>query len=321
MDIGKMRMIYLTAILAGFTFLLSHAQPILKTSVDKSEILIGDQFNLKLELAGIEEGYKIKLPNIPDSIQHFEIINRSKIDSIYSNSRLYGVSQTFTFTSFDSGKWVLPSFLVNVDPLKDDTTYNFFTDSVPVTVSFSVSDTTSQLKDIKPIREADIFNPIWYWVGAGVLLLALVIFLIWFYRYWKRNKVDVPFKSKVSPYDEAMKELTGLKGYDLTVQEEIRKLHIKLSDILKRYLSRRQNSSYLNKTTSDVLISLNDQSLDKELLGKAASSMRCSDAVKFAQYLPPVAESEACLVAVKEVINNLQLQAQNNKPQSINPKS
>jgi len=320
MDIGKMRMIFLTAILAGFTFLLSHAQPVLKTSIDKSEILIGDQFKLKVELGGIEEGDKINLPIIPDSIQHFEIINRSKIDSIYSNSRLNGVSQTFTFTSFDSGKWVLPSFWVNINPLKDDTTYNFFTDSVPVTVSFSVSDTTSQLKDIKPIREADTFNPIWYWVGAGVLLVTLVVFLIWFYRYWKRNKVNLPFTSKVSPYDEAMKELAGLKGYDLTLPEEIRKLHIKLGDILKRYLSRRQNTSYLNKTTSDMLILLNDQGPGKELLGKAASSMRCSDAVKFAQYLPPVTESEECLVAVKEVINNLQLQTQNNKPQSINPK-
>ena len=320
MDIGKMRMIFLTAILAAFSFLLSHGQPVLKTSVDQREILIGDQFRLKVELAGIEEGYKIKLPSIPDSIQHFEIVSRSKIDSIYSNSRLNSVSQTFTFTSFDSGKWVLPSFLVNVDPVKDDTTYNFFTDSVPVTVSFSVSDTTSQLKDIKPIREADTFNPIWYWVGAGVLLLALVISLIWFYRYWKRNKVDVPFKSKVSPYDEAMKELAGLKGYDLTVPEEIRKLHIKLSDILKRYLSRRQNSSYLNKTTSDILILLNDQSLDKEMLGKASASLRCSDAVKFARYLPPVSESEECMSAVKDVINKLHGQTQNNKPQTINDK-
>lgn len=320
MDIGNMRISFLTAILAGFSFLLSHAQPVLKTSVDKREILIGDQFRLKVELEGIEEGYKINLHVIPDSIQHFEVISRSKIDSLYSNNRLNGVSQTFTFTSFDSGKWVLPSFLVKVDPLKDDTTYNFFTDSVPVTVSFSLSDTTSQLKDIKPIREADTFNPVWYWVGAGVLIVALIIFLSWFYRYWKRNKVDVPFNSKVSPYDEAMKELAGLKGYDLTAPEEIRKLHIKLGDILKRYLSRKQNSSYLNKTTSDILILLNDQSLDKGMLVKAASSLRCSDAVKFAKYLPPASESEECLVAIKEVINNLQVQTQNNKPQTINPK-
>lgn len=320
MDIGKMRMIFLTAIMAGFTFLLSHAQPVLKTSVDKNEILIGDQFRLKVEVGGIEEGYKIMLPNIPDSIEHFEVLNRSKIDSIYNNSHLNSISQTFTLTSFDSGKWVLPSFLVNVDPLKDDTTYNFFTDSVPLTVSFSLSDTTSQLKDIKPIMEADTFNPIWYWVGAGVLLVALIVFLVWFYRYWKRNKVDVPFNSKISPYDEAMKELAGLKGYDLSAPEEIRKLHIKLGDILKRYLSRRQNSSYLNKTTSDILILLNDQSLDKDMLGKAAFSLRCSDAVKFAQYLPPVTESEECILAAKEVINNLQLQTQNNKPPTINTK-
>jgi hypothetical protein len=319
MDIGKMRIGFLTAMMAGFTFLFSHAQTVLTTTVDKSEILIGDQFKLKVELGGIEEGFKINMPNIPDSIQHFEVINRSKIDSVYSNNKLNSVSQTFTLTSFDSGKWVLPSFLVNVDPLKDDTTYNFFTDTVPITVSFSLSDTTSQLRDIKPIREADTFNPIWYWVGSGVLLVALVIFLVWFYRYWKRHKVDIPFNSKVSPYDEAMKELAGLKEYDLAAPDATRKMHIKLGDILKRYLSRQQNSSYLNTTTSDILILLNEQNLDKDLLGKAAFSLRCSDAVKFAQYLPPVTESEACVLAVKEVINNLQLQT--NKPPIIKSKS
>lgn len=315
-----MRMISLTAILAAFTFLLSHAQPVLKTSVDKRDILIGDQFKLTVEVKGIEEGYKISLPNIPDSIDHFEVINRTTIDSSYSNNRLAGISQTFTFTSFDSGKWALPSFLVNVEPLKDDTTYHFFTDSVPVTVSFSLSDTTSQLKDIKPIREAETVNPSWYWVGAGVLLVALIIFLSWFYRYWKRNKADVPFNDKISPYDEAMKELAALKGINLTVPEETRKLHIKLGDILKRYLSRRQNSSYLNKTTSDILILLNEQNLVKDMLSKAAISLRCSDAVKFARYLPPVTESEECMVAVKEVINSLQLQTQSNQSKAINPK-
>jgi hypothetical protein len=42
---------------------------------------------------------------------------------------LPGLSQTFTLTSFDSGKWILPSFLVNVTPVSNDTTFNLFTDS------------------------------------------------------------------------------------------------------------------------------------------------------------------------------------------------
>jgi hypothetical protein len=320
MDIGKMQRFFLTATMACFTFLLSYAQPSLKTTVDKNEILIGDQFKLKIEIKDIAEGYKITLPVIPDSLSHFEVVNRDKIDSSYQDKKLSGISQTITLTSFDSGKWVLPSFLVNVDPLKDDTTYNFFTDSVPVTVSFSLSDTTRVIRDIKPIREADTVNVIWYWIGAGVLLAALIIFLIWFYKYWRKNKIDVPFKSKVSPYDEAMKELDKLKALNISSPEEIRVAHIKLGEILKRYLTRKQNTSYLNKTTSEILISLSEQAVDKEMLAKVASSLRCSDAVKFAKYLPPTNETAESMVSIKEVISQIHKQTTIDKPQKPNLK-
>ena len=318
MDIGKMRRVFLTAIMAGFTFLLSYAQPSIKTTADKNEILIGDQFKLKIEVKDIEEGYKITWPAIPDSLQHFEVVNRDKIDSSYRDKKLSSVSQTLTLTSFDSGKWVLPSFLVNVDPLKDDTTYNFFTDSVPVTVSFSLSDTTSVIRDIKPIREADTVNIIWYWIGAGILLAALIIFLIWFYKYWKKNKVDVPFKSKVSPYDEAMKELEKLKAVNLS-SPEVRVAHIKLGEILKRYLTRKQNTSYLNKTTSEILMSLSEQKVDNDMLTKVASSLRCSDAVKFAKYLPAASETADSILSIKEVISLIHQQT-TDKPQTTNLK-
>lgn len=312
-----MRKFYLTAVMACFSFLLSNAQPFVKTSVDKNGILIGGQFKLTIEAGLLPEAYKINWPVIPDSLPHFEVISRSKIDSLYSGNRLLGLEQTLTLTSFDSGKWVLPSFLINMAPVNDDTTYNFFTDSVPVTVSFSTSDTTNLLRDIKPIREVETINPVWYWIGAGILLVALIIFLGWFYRHWKKNKASIPFQTKTSPYDEAMKELEKLKAFNLTVPEEIKIVHSKLGEILKRYLSRRHNNNYLNKTTGDILILLGDQYLDNDMPAKAAASLRCGDAVKFAKYLPPSTESEVCLQSIKEVIQIIQQPTQS-KP--INPK-
>lgn len=320
MDNGKMRIIFLTVAMACFSFLSSYAQPVIKTTVDKNEILIGEQFKLTIEAIFSPEAYKIRWPAIPDSLRHFEVISRSKMDSMYSNSQLSGLAQTLTLTSFDSGKWVLPSFLVNMDPVKDDTTFNFFTDSLPITVSFSASDTTHLLRDIKPIREADTFNPVWYWVASGILLVALIILIIWYYRYWKKNKASVPSQTKTSPYDAAMKELENLKAFNLSVPEEIKIVHIRLSEILKRYLSLRQNNNYLNKTTGDILILMSSHYLDKDMLAKAAASLRCGDAVKFAKYLPPAYESEGCLRSVKEVINAIQQLTINDKPQTLNLK-
>lgn len=316
-----MRIFFLTGMLACFSFLLSVAQPELKTAVDKNEILIGDQFTLKIEADFSPEDYKITWPVVPDSLSHFEVVNRGKIDSLYNDSRITGLAQTITLTSFDSGQWVLPSFLVSLVPVRDDTMYNLFTDSMPITVSFSTADTTHQLRDIKPIREVETINPLWYWIGAGVLLILLIVFITWFYKYWRKNKTSVPLRVRTSSYDEAMKELEKLKGYDLSLPADIKIVHTKLAEILKRFLSHRQGNNYLNKTTGDVLILLRDHFPDKNMLAKAAASLRCGDAVKFAKYLPPVGESEECLLSVKEIINGIQqTQAHVASSVTVNPK-
>lgn len=315
MDNRKMRIFFLTVVMACCSFLLSHAQPLIKTNVDKNEILIGDQFKLTIEASLLPDAYKVNWPVIPDSLQHFEVINRSKIDSLYSNNRLSGITQTFTLTSFDSGKWILPPFLINMVPAKGDTTYNYFTDSIPVTVSFSASDTSSQLRDIKPIREVEIANKLWYWIAAGILLVALLVFLIWYYRSRKKKKPVGSIQSKLSPYDEAMTELDKLKSYNLSQPGDIKIVHTRLGEILKRYLSRLQNDDYLNKTTGDMLILLRDQTLDIDMPAKAAASLRLGDAVKFAKYLPPASESEESIQSIKSVIQTLQVDIPNtNKP-------
>ena len=295
----------LTVLFACFSSLLSYAQPAVKTFADKNEILIGEQLKLRVQADFTADAYRIRWLSIPDSLQHFEVVNRSKIDSIYTNNRLSGITQTFTLTSFDSGKWALPSFLVGIDPVNDDTTYNYFTDSVPVTVSFSASDTTNQLRDIKPIRDVETMNELWYWIGGGILLIALIIFLIWLYRRRKKTTVaPIPVKANLSAYDEAMMELKKLQQYNFSDAGDIKVVHTRLGEILKRYLSRRENDSYLNNTTSDILLVLTDIGVDKTMLSRSAAALRCGDAVKFAKYIPEAEETTNSIAAVTELIES-----------------
>lgn len=299
---NRRRIGLLTVFFSCFFFLLSYAQPSVKIAVDRSEILIGEQFTLKIETGFDSQEYTLKSIAVPDSLQHFEILSRGKRDSVYDQNTLTGISQKFVLTSFDSGKWVLPSFTIDFDRVDNHTSLVLFTDSLPVTVSFSVSDTTNRLRDIKPIRQVEAINMLWYWIGAGVLLIALIVFLIWFYRHWKKNKGTVPFSSKKSPYDEAMATLAELQQHDLSTTEKIRAFHTRLVEILKRYLSRKQGNNYLAKTTGDILIILNEAKLNKETISKSSASLRCGDAVKFAKYLPPGSESKICLESIKEAI-------------------
>jgi hypothetical protein len=313
MDNRKKQKILLALVMSFFAFLLSAAQPVVKTTVDKNEILIGQQFTVNVKASFSGDDYYIKWVTLPDSMQHFELIEKSKIDSVFTHEKLSGLSQSFIFTSFDSGKWIFPSFKINFSPVKDDTTLNVFTDSLPITVSFSVADTSKTLKDIKAIREVEVTDMLWYWVGGVLLLLLVLLLIFWWYRRSKKNKKIIPLQSKLSPYEEAMQELDKLKVYNLAISKEMQQYHIKLIEIFRYYLSRKENNNYINKTTGEILIAISGNYLNKEILTKSATAIRFSDAVKFAKYIPAEADSESNKKIIKEAIDLIESSPTNSK--------
>jgi hypothetical protein len=275
--------------------------PVVAATVDRSEILIGEQMKLSVEAKFTNNDYTVEWPLLPDSFAHFEMVDRGKVDSVYADGKLSTIKQIFTITSFDSGKWLVPSLKISITPIGKKEPAVLYTDSFPVTVSYSVSDTTSQLRDIKPIREAKPENLFWYWVVGAVLLLVLIGLIVWYFNKTKKKPAEI-FKAKLSPYDEAMEELQALKKINLSNPESLKIFHTKLTDIFRRYLSRKTNQLHTNKTTGDILMLLNESGLQKPEVSKAANSLRCSDAVKFAKYQPDNTESYECLLSITQVI-------------------
>jgi len=279
--------------------------PVIKTSVDKNNILIGEQLQLKVEASFQPNIYQVNWLSVPDTMPHFEVIARSKIDSSFSSdNKLTGLSQIITLTSFDSGQWRIPSFPINFDPLVDDTTLYLYTDTVSIGVYFLTSDTTNTLKDIKPIRLVPPASRLWYWVVGGVLVFLLIAILIWIIRVNRKNK-KVPYKTVASAYDDAMSALGKLNEYDLTNAQQLKIYHSKLAEIFKLFFSYKQNVNRLSRTTDEVLIHLKEERLDNATFARLAAALRCGDAVKFAKYFPSPAISKECLADIKTAIESL----------------
>ena len=103
---------------------------VVKAVIDKSKILIGEPLRLTLE-ADIPEHEAIRFFQF-DSIPHFEFLGRPKIDTS-NTGRGTLLKQVLTLTSFDSGHWVIPAFLLTGD---------IRTDSIPIDVVFSLQSAT-----------------------------------------------------------------------------------------------------------------------------------------------------------------------------------
>ncbi len=301
--------------LVAFMFLVScvlagqksfSQQPVIKSSIDKNNILIGEQIHYHLSTSIPDNTYRLTWFNLPDSIGHFYIVRESKIDSSFANGSL-GFSQDIALTSFDSGRQVIPALVLNIEQLQGDSSFNLITDSFPVQVSFSPMDSVKTFHDIKSIIEVKKEWPWWLWAIAAIAVLALIFWIRFLIKFLRKKPVPEIFKSKLSPYDEAMKSLNDLQNEKLLQNNEggsyrVKEYHTRVSDIFKRYISRQTKTYKLHLTSDEIMMDLDEYGLRKEQLFAFANCLRMSSAVKFAKYVPPQSESEKCLEQTKEII-------------------
>jgi len=239
-----------------------------------------------------------------DSIPHFEILERKKIDTIDNNEGIK-LSQSFTLTSFDSGHWVIPSFELTGDkPL--------FTDTIPVNVGFSPFDPKQDYHDIKDIIEVHVQEKKkqdWYWyIAASVLLLGTIIYLL-----VRKKKKPAPKPKLIDPFKEAKLELEKLQKENLSSKL----FYTKLVDIFRLYVSGRRGIASLQKTTDDLVVQLRLLKLSEEDFSQLAQTLRMSDFVKFAKYEPNEADKANSFKTIKSSIDKIESLSADSSPKKI----
>lgn len=276
--------------------------PVIKSSVNKDNILIGQQINYRVETTMPDNTFRLTWFAVPDSFGTFVVVSKNKIDSSVKNGNLV-FSQELTLTNFDSGRQIIPPLKLTASTLDQDSTFNIYTDTIPINVSYAPLDSIQPFHDIKTIIEVKNPWPWWVWalIALGILLLTgLIIFLI--KQFKKKRETTSFFKSNLSPYEEAMQSLTELEKEKLTDNNKVKEFHTRLTEIFKRYLSRKTDTYKLHLTTDEILIELYELDLPKNEIAIFANCLRMGNAVKFAQYIPPTYENEKCFSEVKNMI-------------------
>jgi hypothetical protein len=283
---------------------ISAQQPSIKTSVDKNNILIGEQLHYKVSTSMPDNTFRLSWFNLPDTFGRFQVVKENKIDSSFLNGNI-NFSQDITITSFDSGRQVIPPLAVNMETLQGDSTFDLVTDSIPIQVSFSPMDSVATFHDIKSIIEVKKEWAWWWWIVLGVVLILVFFWIRFMVKYFKKKKEPEIFKSRLSPYDEAMQSLNNLEKEQLLQNNGVKEYHSRLTDIFKRYISRKAKAYKMHLTSDEMLMDLNEYNLSKEQIAAFANLLRMSNAVKFAKYIPDQEESEKCLQQTKEMVNEI----------------
>jgi hypothetical protein len=283
------RLIFFFFFLFAGQIINAQGEATIKASVDKNKILIGDPLLLTIE-AKLSAGSDIPFVKI-DSIHHFEFLEKPVIDSASENGNTT-VKGVYKITSFDSGHWVIPSFILS---------QGVKTDTIPVDVVFSDFDPNQEYHDIKDIIEvAPPKKKQWWWfIASGILLLMVVVV------YLLRKKRPVPVasaKAETDPYKEAIQQLEQLQRD----KPDSKKYHSRLTDIFRLYIFRKKGILSLQKTTTDLVLQLKDLNISKEQFDKLSQALRLSDFVKFAKYISSSEDDKTVFEVILSTIKNIE---------------
>ena len=266
-----------------------------KATVDRSQILIGEQIRLTLE-ADIPENEPIRFFQL-DTLPHFEFLQKEKIDTSNTGSGTR-LQQVILITSFDSGHWVIPML-----PLGEQA----ITDSIPVDIGFSTPFDPQQayhdVKDIMEVKPPEEKKPDykWWYIGGGALLLLIV--LLYFLLRTKKKPVAVPvFQPPVDPFKEAMDKLEQLKQR----KTDSKQYYSELVDIFRVYVLKKKDIHSMQNTTEDLVRQLRGIGLGNDKYERLSGTLRLSDLVKFAKYIPSGQDDQEVFATVKQTIQSIE---------------
>ena len=265
--------------------LVAQQSIVVNATVNTNRILIGQPFTLTLSVE-VPENEAIRFFSL-DTIPHFEFLEKQNIDTTNTNTGTK-LTQTFRMTSFDSGSWVIPAFVL---------AEKISTDSIPMEVTFSPFDPNQpyhDIKDVIDVKEEKKKQWWWYAIGGG-LLLILIVYLLLRKKPVPKAKATAP---SVDPYQEAMAGLDKLKKQ----RPEIKQYYSSMIDIFRMYIYRRKNIQSLQETTDDLVLQLKSLQLGNEQLNKLAQAMRLGDFVKFAKYQPAEEDNQQSMEIIRNSI-------------------
>ncbi len=265
----------------------------------QNEIRIGEQVTYELSITADQES-NIVWPIWLDTLSaKVEVVSISKIDTTILEDQVT-LTQELSLTSFDSGLWVVPPVLVQVNG------NSFETEAHLLSIQSIDVDTASSLKEIKSIEEVPytfkeilmiggtIVGGLWLIMGV----IALIVYLL------GKNKVapSEPVKEDIPLDIWVTQALDDLEKKSLWQNGNHKIYHVELSEITRTYLEKQFNILALESTTFEIEQQLPKIGFSPVIQQDLIQALRISDMAKFAKAQPLNTENEFALKAIRNVV-------------------
>jgi hypothetical protein len=268
---------------------VANAQRIKATaSIDSTNILLGDQVKLFLEIDH-PKNIDIIYPNVPDTlVEYIEVLGRSPIDTFELDDETYQKQiQTFLITSFDSGSYRIPPFWFKID--LDGRLDSIPSNGLTLNVFTMEIDTTRGPTDIKypydaPVTLKEVIPYI-----LGIILIAAILFFIFYAIKRKKNNQPIfvlPKKPKLPAHIVALRELDRIKKEKIWQQGKTKQYYSEVTETLRKYIEDRFEIPAMEQTSDETIECFRKQKglLKVKTFDNLSQLLKLADLVKFAKY-------------------------------------
>ena len=143
-------------------------------------------------------------------------------------------------------------------------------------------DNITQMTDIHDIKPALNMGPDLQWLIWVLASLVVIGIALLFWRIWRHRKTPKPVKPLPPPVPPETQAYQALDTLAAQGNISAKQFYFRLSAILRRYLERRFDFPAAEMTTEELLPSINQLRLNKDLANKLKTFCRSSDPIKFA---------------------------------------
>ena len=267
-----------------FSFL--QAQNI-NASVDRNSILIGEQIKLVVTADNVDV---IKHPivqwaQIPDTFNHFEVIERSKIDTVNKNG-VNHYEQTYILTSLDEGFWDIPAFNFLFSKKSSRNPVRLPTPSIKIKVFPADISRLKNYHDIKNIvqtpKESDHSQTK---TNSIIALIAVIVLIIVLWVVLKRRRIKsktLEKKGMLNSIDWILEQLTLLEKKQIPDKDAVKEYYHQLYQLCRQYFSIEFDINVLYCTTEEWMGILERVELDNKNKAAFYELVKKADSVRFA---------------------------------------
>ena len=188
--------------------------------------------------------------------------------------------------------------------------------TVHIRIKSVLSEKDLTLRDLK--KQAEIQEPVrWLlWLAPGVAVMALLLLAWWWVKRRRRPAAAPSIHPELDPLDLAETELRDLIGRGLLEKGLVKQFYVDLSNIMKKALEASYGIQTIEKTTVEIIDTLATPPETPAAGPEPASLERIEtvllscDIVKFARYVPSLAEDDEVVKEAFQILGDCRMRQQ-----------